>query len=288
MLYFTNPLAELKEETAAERRESIFATGRLWSLAALIRFCVGIFGLTMSHLMRAITVLSFEDDVETRRELKTALEGVELHMRECKASTVVQAQAKRLLKVMDTLPGQVLIGQCQALYNNVFTEFGEHQYLQIDATNKQYFKKDAKVFGDNVDKAFPDCADDIRAAARCLALGEGTASVFHSMRVLEYGLKALADEVGIKNFVLENWKNIIDQIESKIRDLEKQPKSSQKTEALRHFSAAAVQFRYFKDAWRNHTAHARSWYDEHVAKSIFEHVREFMQELAKRIEQSST
>ena len=63
--------------------------------------------------------------------------------------------------------------------------------------------------------------------------------------------------------------------------MERLPKSPENSVRLRHLSAAAVQFRYFKDAWRNHSTHSRAWYDEFVARSIFNHVGQFMQELGE-------
>jgi HEPN domain-containing protein len=158
----------------------------------------------------------------------------------------------------------------------------EHIYFKIEVKDKELFSEQNKPFGDQVTSAFPECNDDIKAAARCLALGESNASVFHSMRILELGLRALAREVELSDDSASNWQNIIDQIESKIRILGKSKRFEGKDEKLRHLSAAAVQFRYFKDAWRNHVTHARSSYDENTAQSIFDHVRDFMQELSTR------
>jgi hypothetical protein len=69
-------------------------------------------------------------------------------------------------------------------------------------------------------KKFPSASQDIVAAVDLWALGHSTASVFHFMRVLEHGLRALAADVG-KAFDVQNWQNIIDQIESEIRYLRK-------------------------------------------------------------------
>ena len=142
--------------------------------------------------------------------------------------------------------------------------------------------KAAAPFGDKVAVAFEEATIDIQAASRCLALDEGTACVFHSMRVLEHGLRWLADAVGLpkEQVAHENWKNVIDQIERRIRSVETAPKSSDKLERLRVYSGAAVQFRYFKDAWRNHVSHARAHYDSRKAAAIWNHVKEFMQHLA--------
>jgi len=90
-----------------------------------------------------------------------------------------------------------------------------------------------------------------------LALGEWTACVFHSMRVLEHGLRELASRVELSADAMaqENWKNVIDQIEAKIRAMEALPKSAEKSASLKVYSQAALQFRYFKDAWRNYISH---------------------------------
>jgi hypothetical protein len=62
---------------------------------------------------------------------------------------------------------------------------------------------------------FPSVRDDAHAATDCWALGHPTACVFHCMRVLEHGLKALASDVG-ETFDLQQWQNIIEQIEARI------------------------------------------------------------------------
>ncbi len=104
--------------------------------------------------------------------------------------------------------------------------------------------------------------------------------------MLEKGLHSLATELGVgmsSGIEFENWKNIIDQIEKEIRKLEALPKGPAKTATLTFYSEAASQFRYFKDAWRNHVSHARAQYDEREALTIFEHVRTFMHDLAEGV-----
>jgi len=51
---------------------------------------------------------------------------------------------------------------------------------------------DLAPFGEAVAVRFPDCAEDIAEAARCLACRRPTAAVFHCMRVAEHGLRAIA------------------------------------------------------------------------------------------------
>jgi hypothetical protein len=131
--------------------------------------------------------------------------------------------------------------------------------------------------------AFPAAGPDILAAVDLWALDHSTASVFHLMRVLEHGLRALAENVG-RSFDVQNWQNIIDEIESEIRTQAKTlPKGLEKSERLRFLSEAAKEFMYFKDGWRNYVSHNRSTYDEYQARSVLEHVRTFMMVLSTQL-----
>jgi hypothetical protein len=49
------------------------------------------------------------------------------------------------------------------------------------------------------------------------------------------------------------------------------------------YSAAAKEFFYFKDGWRNYVSHGGDPYDEDEAFSVLEHVRAFMSHLGSRL-----
>jgi len=131
---------------------------------------------------------------------------------------------------------------------------------------------------------FPSVADDFFEAGRCYAFEQNTACVFHSMRVLERGLHTLANDLGLNPkipIILMEWRNLIEQIESKIRELGNSlPKGLHKAETLKIYSDAASEFWHFKEAWRNHVMHSRENYGEHDAIRILAHVRSFMRCLA--------
>lgn len=132
-------------------------------------------------------------------------------------------------------------------------------------------------------KAFVDIDLDIFPAVDCYALQHNTASVFHCMRVLEHGMRALAFDLGL-TFDLQQWHNIIEEIEGKIREQRKLlPRGEERNERLQFLSEAAKEFFYFKDGWRNHVSHNRGKYDEHQAASVLEHTRTFMNFLATRL-----
>ena len=66
--------------------------------------------------------------------------------------------------------------------------------------------------------SFPSAIEDARCAVDCWAMGQWTASVFHSMRLVECGLNALAKDLEV-DFGVDNWQNVIDRIESGIKKI---------------------------------------------------------------------
>ena len=157
----------------------------------------------------------------------------------------------------------------------------------IPAAHAPYFQN-KELFGAKVNSNFSSAAKDIKDAGNCYANSNYTASVFHLMRTLEIALHVLAKSLNITfpaAIELGNWKNRIDKIDAAIKALEQLPKSAQKSEDLQFYSEAAKEFRYFKDAWRNHVAHSRQDYDVHDASKIMEHVKDFMQHLATRLQE---
>jgi hypothetical protein len=100
------------------------------------------------------------------------------------------------------------------------------------------------------------------------------ACVHHLMLVLERGLNALAVKVGVP-YQRTNWQNIIDPIATKLKLA---PRGTERD----FYIEVNAQFGFLKDAYRNHSEHARdNPYDMDKARSILNHVRDFMQALEK-------
>jgi len=140
------------------------------------------------------------------------------------------------------------------------------------------------LFGDRVVSAFPSAVKDIKEAGNCYAVDLNTACVFHSMRVLEKGLTALAKAVGAA-YTSENWGRILERIEAKIAEMEKISIKTNpaKLADLQFYGEAATEFKYFKNAWRNHVVHSSVRYDQEDALKIMNHVRDFMQHLSLQL-----
>ena len=152
-------------------------------------------------------------------------------------------------------------------------ELENESVFRIPPERKDYFEK-ADLLGPQVGAAFPSCGPDARNAGSCYALGQAEACVHHLMLVLERGLNALATKVGVP-YQRINWQVIIDQIGAKLKSLPRGPERE-------FFTEVNAQFGFLKDAYRNHAEHARdNPCDLDKARSIFNHVRDFMQELEK-------
>src|SRR3546814_19731120 len=66
------------------------------------------------------------------------------------------------------------------------------------------------------------CSSDLEEASKCIAMGRHTASVFHSMRMLEIAIKALAKRLGIEDPTKpaeKNWAFILNSIRKRIDEL---------------------------------------------------------------------
>jgi hypothetical protein len=131
--------------------------------------------------------------------------------------------------------------------------------------------------------AFPSAKTDITEAVDCYAQEHYTASVYHLMRVLEHGLKELAEAVNL-TLDVQQWHNIITDVETEVRGIaDGWRRGTRKADWVEFYSSAAKEFFHFKDGWRNHVSHNRATYDEPSARNVLEHVRTFMNHLSSRL-----
>lgn len=167
------------------------------------------------------------------------------------------------------------------LHRRIFEQLESVVVLTVPTAKKKYYESHCVLFRQTVLEKFPSIVREADEAAKCFALGRETACVFHLMRILEIGLQALAVALGVPHDK-QNWENIINNIEAKIRAIGPAAGIDWKIDE-QFYSAAAVQFRYFKNAWRNHVMHIRDSHNEESAREIMEHVRAFMRHLSERL-----
>ena len=229
---------------------------------------------------------------DIRSTIEPDIEGVESQVAPLPIGYPVKRKVARLMERVqtdETLTVDVLEVLLKELSNDVIQELQQLYFLLIPNSRRELYAQKRPVFGNQVAAQFPDLSKDIAAAGRCVALDEWTAAVFHLMRVLEASIHELAAWVGVtfSKGDQEQWKNALDQIEKRIRDMEQRPASPEKSRDLTFYSGLVAQFRWFKDAWRNHVSHARTHYDEREALEVWNHVEPFIQQLAEHKERIS-
>lgn len=171
-----------------------------------------------------------------------------------------------------------LVNDLNTLDMSFSNELRNGAIFRIASSRIVYFEKD-DLFGLEVTNSFPSATEDIRNAGTCFAVEQWDASVFHLMRVLERGLRALANKFNIP-FQNTTWHTVIEQIEAKVRRMDSSYGADWK-EQQKFCAEAASQFMFLKDAWRNHIMHLGDVYDEGKALSVLTHVRMVMRALAQ-------
>lgn len=157
----------------------------------------------------------------------------------------------------------------------VLIEFQGVMFLHVDEDRAQYYEQREPPFGSEVADRFAAANADVCAAARCYALDEWTATVFHLMRAAECALRDVAAELGVQDIDRKTFGQLVQEARTKNDAL---PSSDPKKQFL---AEALVSLDLFRDAWRNPVAHGRDNYDERRTTNAWNGVRAFMQSLAK-------
>lgn len=194
-------------------------------------------------------------------------------------------QINRILGKKDKLTWDVYIEMQRALHDRVVDDLSHGEFFLVPPHRHKYFL-DAKIlFGEDVNRSFPSAIKDIEEAGKCFAFGRNTAMVFHLMRVMELGLRALG--ASLHDSTLDprtnpSWNTILRRC---MRELELpiNDRSQDWKQDNEFFSTATANLRAVKDAWRNPTMHIDRDYDEEEALDVLNAVKAFTRHLAVKL-----
>jgi hypothetical protein len=171
---------------------------------------------------------------------------------------------------------KVVSSRIEDLKSRLMDELKGHEFMHVSPEFVRYYNQ-PMLFGQNVNDHLPKAIDDIEEAGKCLALGRGTACVMHTMRVMEVGLRALANALGIP--YAPSWESYLKQIRDKIAEpYDKKPPEWKMNEKF--YRDLSGDLFTIKQAWRNPTMHVDRKYSVEEALQIFQASGQFMARLA--------
>ncbi|MHB8589890.1 MAG: hypothetical protein ACYDA0_13740 [Candidatus Dormibacteraceae bacterium] len=142
--------------------------------------------------------------------------------------------------------------------------------------------EDKTPFGQEVVDKFPSSLADIDEANRCLVFSRYTACVFHLMRVVEIGVKALGARLAIDTTHKPGWETILKKAHGQM-SLPNDKKDPDWIKDEDFLSDAITMLTAVKTAWRNPTMHIEKTYTPEHAERIYDAVKGFMQQLATKL-----
>lgn len=188
-------------------------------------------------------------------------------------------QAERELLLFDAGQTMKLGNHLTQATERIADDFRAQAVLVLKPEEAELYASSRDAFGAKVNDTF-GIGEEIEHAGKCLALGEGTACVFHLMRAMESVVSQLGDKLDVtiidKDNVSLTWGKILANMKAPI---EKMPKGN-----LRDlWSEAHALLYHVKEAWRNDTMHPKQTYTYAQAKEVFDATKAFMNRLVALI-----
>ncbi len=194
----------------------------------------------------------------------------------------VAAQAKRILRAIEEGKGAKAVGSMMREFRTrLLDELSERNFIYV-SPDRVHLYSQPMLFGKDVNDRFPAAIDDIEEAGKCLALGQGTACVLHTMRILEVGLKALAAALNIP--YAPSWESYLSQINTNIGKKHKNKTALWKRDE-KFYRDLTGDLLIVKQAFRNPTMHVDRKYAAEEAEQIFGAAKTFMGRLVEHFSQ---
>lgn len=190
------------------------------------------------------------------------------------------------------MPCTVIESESRAIIISLDTEIREQRFVYIPSSKTVYFGNE-RLFGGAVYDAFIEARPEIKEAGDCLAVELYTAAVFHFMRIVEFGIRALALKMKAKTLIkklkktgipieLGTWAELDDTLHAKLQEIKSKKRTSKREEKLEFYSEILKSFAPLFHT-RNRTMHSRASFSETEALATFQYVGRFMGRLAKSL-----
>ncbi len=196
--------------------------------------------------------------------------------------------ADRMLSKLRLEPCVLNVGQAVLALNEIESRFADYltevkMFVLYPQEASFLETADQLVESEGFSAMFPNAALEVEEASKCIALGRFTASVFHSMRMLEIAIRALAKRLGIPDPTApaeKNWGKILEAIKTKI-DATSPKKNRMPGSEGSFFEDLYAHLDAVRNPWRNATMHVETIYMPHEALHILRCSAFFVRRLSK-------
>jgi hypothetical protein len=204
--------------------------------------------------------------------------------------------ADRALTSISAAPCAMTVGQAVRALQDIESRFADYmcdvKMFAVAPAEAVFLQTaDQLIELDGFAVKFPSASFEVEEASKCIVLGRHTAAVFHAMRMLEIGIKALSKRLEIPDptrAAEKNWGFILTAIQARIDELWPRAKRLPASEGAA-FEALHATLDAVRNPWRNATMHVETIYAPHEALHILRCVAFFMRRLSDLTdEQGST
>lgn len=201
---------------------------------------------------------------------------------------VSREQAEQIIHTFQRLdpgPDVELGAMLRNFTDRLVDECNRITFIALSAKERHYYLPSEPIFGTDVSTKFSkEASFEIDEAAKCLGLARPTAAVFHLMRTMEVGIKAVSRCLKIPDPIKPSEKNWGKMLEKIYLEIDRRwPNSANRVHGDgRFFDDLHGLLEGVKNPWRNATMHVENRYTDDEAEHIFFAVRSFMKKLGSR------
>lgn len=277
-------------------RANHWKPGKLWSLWDMLELEAQPF-LTAFTQLRAVIVIS-ERLEQTNVLTSEDRIGVAQHLGRLISeiskigARSALAAANRLRASVERQPIAATYGEVRTAMVDIESRFTDHLWdIKLFVLSQQESVLMQSVDGllsvpdrpiEGFSSAYPKASFEIEEASKCIALGRYTAAVFHCMRALECGIRALSALLEIEDATKpadKNWGKILEKVKDKIND--KYPRNTRTPGSVGYkLESLYATLDAVRSPWRNASMHVEATYAPHEALHIARCTGMFLVELS--------
>lgn len=230
----------------------------------------------LRQLLAGVDQSSEKNDLLASGTVENVKPKVEIFYQEANkvGARLACVSAERLYDRLMTVPCIVTLTDLANSLKDIESRFADHlEFIKVFVIPEEraiLFQGADQLLDAQSASLFPSIWFDCEEAAKCLCLGRPTASVFHTMRMLEIAIASFARRLGIPDPVKatdRSWGIMLKAIREAIDDKFPAKGRLPDTEGAK-LEALNVTLDAVKNPWRNSTMHVESIYTVEEAQHI--------------------